>query len=203
MVTIKAAASRFLLASFLFLIGFSPMHFVSGQSPAFLIPHLTQAQINALQPTTAGYLVFNTTNNYLCTWNGGSWDCHEAYLPAEISSVAATVSGPWSAMVTAEIIHQGNTAVTERGFQWAIHPGFVSPTTIKAGEGGGSFSAGITGLSPSTTYYVRAYAINTRGTTYSNQTSFQTTAAAPQPPVANQATNIGVNHFTASWSSVA
>jgi uncharacterized protein (TIGR02145 family) len=37
----------------------------------------------------------------------------------------------------------------------------------------------LTGLSPSTTYYVRAYATNSTGTAYGNQQTFTTTASSP------------------------
>ncbi|MBM3132652.1 MAG: hypothetical protein FJZ95_06430, partial [Chloroflexi bacterium] len=44
----------------------------------------------------------------------------------------------------------------------------------------GAFASSMTGLSPNTTYYVRAYAINTAGTAYGDVTSFATSA---QPSV--------------------
>ena len=57
-----------------------------------------------------------------------------------------------------------------------------SNTTQGAANATGAFTSNITGLSPNTTYYVRAYAINTEGTAYGNQVSF-TTAAYMAAPV--------------------
>ncbi|MBQ6791023.1 MAG: InlB B-repeat-containing protein [Paludibacteraceae bacterium] len=48
-------------------------------------------------------------------------------------------------------------------------------TSIAASTG---FSKNLTGLTPSTTYYVRPYATNGQGTAYGTQTSFTTSAAA-------------------------
>jgi hypothetical protein len=45
---------------------------------------------------------------------------------------------------------------------------------VASGSGTGSFSATLTGLSPNTTYYARAYATNAQGTSYGSQVSFTT-----------------------------
>ena len=45
------------------------------------------------------------------------------------------------------------------------------------GSGTGTFASALTGLEPSTTYYVRAYATNSAGTAYGDETSFKTTYA--------------------------
>jgi hypothetical protein len=42
------------------------------------------------------------------------------------------------------------------------------------GTGTGSFLSNLTGLAPNTTYYVRAYVLNTVGLSYGNQVSFTT-----------------------------
>ena len=43
----------------------------------------------------------------------------------------------------------------------------------------GAFTTGMTGLSAYTTYYVRAYATNSVGTTYGGQVTFTTSGIAP------------------------
>lgn len=69
----------------------------------------------------------------------------------------------------------GGTAVTSRGICWstAQNPTINDYHTME-GAGTGTFSSTITGLSPLTTYYVRAYAINSLGIAYGNQESFTT-----------------------------
>ena len=74
------------------------------------------------------------------------------------------------------ITDDGGLAVTARGVCWSTSP---SPTLADAhtsnGSGAGSFSSYMTGLTMSTTYYVRAYATNSFVTVYGNQLSFTTT----------------------------
>lgn len=56
-----------------------------------------------------------------------------------------------------------------------------SHTDEGAAAATGPFASGMTGLSPTTTYYVRAYATNTEGTAYGNEISFSTAAPPPIP----------------------
>jgi hypothetical protein len=71
------------------------------------------------------------------------------------------------------ITSDGGAPVTSRGVCWSItqNPN-TGCTKTSEGTGTGSFTSNITGLTPNTTYYVRAYAINNAGTGYGNQTSF-------------------------------
>jgi len=54
----------------------------------------------------------------------------------------------------------------------------TNPTTantkVTSGSGTGSFSCNMTGLAANTTYYVRAYAINSAGTSYGATQTFKT-----------------------------
>jgi len=64
--------------------------------------------------------------------------------------------------------------ITERGFCYCINDYSGKKPTIwyeriEVEPGSGNFSATITGLKPSTEYIVRAYAINVKGVTYSNE----------------------------------
>jgi hypothetical protein len=74
----------------------------------------------------------------------------------------------------------GASPVTVRGVCWNISG---SPTTADGhssdGSGAGSFASSLTGLSPQTLYYVRAYAVNTQGTGYGEERAFTTLVAPP------------------------
>lgn len=81
-----------------------------------------------------------------------------------------------------DITTDGNSPVTAKGVCWSTSE---NPTTANDhtndGTGTGSFVSVISGLTAGTTYYVRAYALNSRGTSYGDQQTFQTNAAnAPQ-----------------------
>jgi len=74
----------------------------------------------------------------------------------------------------------GGDTITSRGICWSTAP---NPTTSNnvtvSGNGAGSFSSTLYNLSPSTTYYLRAYAVNSLGTGYGNEISFSTQSLAP------------------------
>jgi len=68
--------------------------------------------------------------------------------------------------------------VTARGVCWSTgQTPTVADNRTTDGTGAGSFSSSITGLTPNTTYYVRAYATNSAGTGYGSAMSFTTEEA--------------------------
>jgi uncharacterized protein (TIGR02145 family) len=87
-------------------------------------------------------------------------------LPIDnITSTSATSGG--------NITNNGGTPVTQRGIVWGTSP---NPTTASNstndGSGTGNFTSNLSGLTANTTYYVRAYATNSAGTSYGNEVSF-------------------------------
>ena len=73
------------------------------------------------------------------------------------------------------VTDDGNATVTERGICWSTsHDPTTSGNHASSGTGMGSFTVEMTGLTPNTTYYVRAYAINNAGTAYGGELSFTT-----------------------------
>lgn len=90
---------------------------------------------------------------------------------SNIGSTTATFNGNITAINGAN--------VTTRGFKYSTTSGFDPAITGTNISESGSFSTGTFSFSPSglttvTTYYVRAYAINSAGTTYGSQVSFNT-----------------------------
>lgn len=75
------------------------------------------------------------------------------------------------------ITSEGSDKVLERGICWnnSQNPTIYNNKTID-GTGKGSFISNLINLTPSTTYYVRAYATNSVGTNYGNQVIFKTTS---------------------------
>jgi hypothetical protein len=94
-----------------------------------------------------------------------------------------------------------NDAVTERGFVWNTMPNpTINDNKIVFGGGLGSFSGTINNLA-SGTYYLRAFATNTAGTSYGNQ---QTVIVPVQPSTILITQSIGVfNKTCASLASAA
>jgi len=78
------------------------------------------------------------------------------------------------------VTSDGGSAVTERGVCYATTQNPTTASTkIVGGTGTGSFTSSITGLTATTTYYVRAYATNSVGTSYGSQVTFTTLANLP------------------------
>jgi uncharacterized protein (TIGR02145 family) len=80
-----------------------------------------------------------------------------------------------SAVSGGKITSDGGAEVTSRGVYWSTdqYPTASSSKTTD-GNGTGTFVSNLTGLTPGTKYYVRAYANNSEGTGYGNSVSFTT-----------------------------
>ena len=100
----------------------------------------------------------------------------KAILP-EVSTTEVTIVTPVSASCSGIVISAGTSSLTEKGLCWSnsslptIDDSTVStylyPYLV-------SFELRIGGLTPETTYYVRAYATSEAGTSYGNELSFTT-----------------------------
>lgn len=89
----------------------------------------------------------------------------------------------------------GGDTVVVKGVCWNTTG---SPTTENSktenGSGTGSFNSSIFPISQSTTYYVRAYATNSKGTGYGSEVSF--TTKAPEPDVYKVVAKDGSGDYT-------
>jgi hypothetical protein len=75
------------------------------------------------------------------------------------------------------ISDEGGAPVTARGVCWStVSDPTISDSKTTNGTGNGQFTATMTALTPSTNYYVRAYATNSVGTAYGKSRSFATSA---------------------------
>ncbi len=96
-----------------------------------------------------------------------------------VTTIAVSNIGATTATFNGNITAVNGANATVRGFKYSTTNGFDPATTGTNISEAGSFSTGPFSLSPSglattTTYYVRAYATNTAGTTYGDQVSFIT-----------------------------
>jgi len=119
-------------------------------------------------------------------------------IPPTVTTAAITGVTSNSASGGGNVTSQGSSEVTARGVCWSTSQ---NPTTADSktidGSGTGSFTSTITGLSPSTPYYVRAYATNSTGTGYGSQVSF-TTAGTPNYLINDDFESYAVNTFPSS-----
>lgn len=130
--------------------------------------------------------------NYGISLKGPSGASAPTVTTSAATSVAATTA-TGNGNVTAD----GGSTVTERGVVWGLS---ANPTTSgnKATTSGttGTYSVGITGLTPGVTYHYRAYAINAVGTSYGSDTTFTTTG----PANFNDARQLIINGLTSAQS---
>lgn len=114
----------------------------------------------------------------------------------EVTTANVTDITQTSAKSGGNVTTDGGTTVTERGICWSTsHNPTTSGNYVSSGSGTGSFTSNITGLNAHTTYYVRAYATNSKGTAYGEEVSFNTSA---NPPTVSTG---GVTHITSSTAT--
>ena len=132
---------------------------------------------------TTESVIVNPTSTTTYTVTGA-----DSYGCTDTASVVITVN-PVAPSVTTNIVSNiteasatcgGNVtsdggALTYRGVCWSTSQNpTVSDSRTNDGSGTGTFTSNISGLTPNTTYYVRAYAINSVDTTYGQEVSFTT-----------------------------
>jgi hypothetical protein len=102
---------------------------------------------------------------------------------ATLTTTAVTNVTTTGATSGGNVTADGGFAVTARGVCWNTtgNPTITDSHTTD-GSGTGTFTSNITGLTAGTTYYVRAYAINSAGAAYGSTVSFTTEAASAIPP---------------------
>ena len=110
------------------------------------------------------------------------WQTFSQSLSPTVTTQSVTDITTNSATGNGTITNLGSPNPTEHGVCWSTTENPTINGSNKTTQGTvseiGSFTSSITGLSPNTTYYVRAYATNANGTSYGEQVSFVTSATA-------------------------
>ncbi len=133
-----------------------------------------------LQAGTSGFVTIPTADSHegwtLVNLGSGGEITFPTISKPEVSSI-----WPTRALLTATITSAGGGRLSEAGFVAAVH---ASPTIADQKVDCGtetSLSTRLSGLTPETTYYVRAYAINEAGITYSEEIVFKTPSKEEDP----------------------
>ena len=109
-----------------------------------------------------------------------------------ITTGEATKVAISSAIVNGNVTSNGGASVTERGVCWATTENpTISDNKLTNGSGTGEFTVSLTNLSAGTTYYARAYAINTAGIAYGNEVTFTTESEGGNVIIENGAIKAG------------
>jgi hypothetical protein len=155
---------------------------VRSTSKGFLPPRMTSQQRDAISSPAQGLIIYCTncgTNGEVEVYNGITWAnisgaAVAATLPILTTTTATDITSN-DAISGGNITYDGGAQITSKGVCWSLT---VNPTISNSktsdGTGTGVFSSSLTGLTADTTYYIRAYATNSSGTSYGNQVTLRT-----------------------------
>lgn len=141
----------------------------SGESGTF------KSNITQLTPNTLYYVRAYATNI-----GGTGYGNQVSFTTSQISKPSLTTKNianitETSALCGGTITSENGGYVSSRGVCWDKRPNPTIANSINTnGSDTGSFTCSIFGLAEFTTYYVRAYATNSEGTSYGNEVRFTT-----------------------------
>jgi uncharacterized protein (TIGR02145 family) len=135
---------------------------------------LTQSEITKMYQAGLQYSI-STQRDGNCA--GGPVNLTAATAVSLSTTAASTITNN-STISGGSIINDGGQTITQRGVCWSTSPNptIALSTKTSDGSGSGTFSSNLSGLSASTTYFVRAYATTASGTWYGDEKSFTTLA---------------------------
>ena len=133
--------------------------------------------VTGLMPNTSYYICSYAKNSVGISYGTPKYFTTLPLTKPVLTTTSATNITQTSASSGGNITDDGGAAVTERGICWGRehYPTLENNAGhIESGIGTGTYAISMTGLNPNTTYYVRAYAINSVGTSYGNEVNFTT-----------------------------
>ncbi len=134
------------------------------------------ADITNLSPGTTYYLRAFATNQAGTAYGSQISFTTISVKPATVNAVTITSITKNGAFASSSVTADGGGAITARGICYGIvsNPTITNNIYNNNGTGIGTVSYSMSGLLSATTYYVRAYAVNSAGISYGTQTSFRT-----------------------------
>jgi hypothetical protein len=107
--------------------------------------------------------------------------CKNEEVPVLTTSSVTDVTA-YSAKSGGNIINEGSDPINARGVCWSdVNGPTINDNKTSDGVGTGEFSSTITGLTSGQSYFVRAYATNSAGTSYGDEKTFVTLSDVVQP----------------------
>jgi uncharacterized protein (TIGR02145 family) len=132
------------------------------------------SSIIGLQPGTVYYVRAFATNSVGTSYGNEITFTTSATLPVLQTSEAAPVTLT-TAICGGTVTSDGGSSVTAKGVCWSTSQNpTVDDNKTNNGTGMGNFETSLSDLTPNTSYFVRAYAVNSVGVNYGTQVSFKT-----------------------------
>jgi hypothetical protein len=137
------------------------------------------SSLSGLSTSTLYYIRAYATNT-----NGTVYGAQQSFTTLgdvpTLTTTSVTSISLTGAITGGNISADGGTTITSRGVCWSTSPNpTINDNKLVNGNGTGSYTVNLTGLTGGTTYYVSAYATNAAGTGYGSPISFNTSAIAP------------------------
>ena len=136
------------------------------------------SSLTSLTPATTYYVRAFAVNE-----NGTGYGPQISFTTFDVPSMTTNyvnVTSATSATISCSVSDNHGAAVTVQGICWNTtgNP-TTADNTINAEPGSANYDINMSGLTPATTYYVRAYATNSEGTGYGNVLDFVTSNEVP------------------------
>lgn len=135
--------------------------------------------IRAYAITSDGNTTYGDSKTFTTfSGGGGGGEVSVTVYTNEVTEITES-SAKCGGIVTAN----GDATITARGIYWSISQDFtLNVSHTSDGQGLGSFTSNLTGLTANTLYYVKAYATTSDGNTvYSNEIKSFSTSGTPGP----------------------
>jgi hypothetical protein len=135
------------------------------------------SNISTLSPGTTYYVRAYATNSVGTAYgNTVSFTTVVATIPQGIITTAISSITQTTANSGGSITSDGGSSITMKGVCWSSSTSTptISNSNTNNGTGTVSFSSSLSSLTANTTYYVRAYALNSVGIAYGNTVTFTT-----------------------------
>lgn len=136
---------------------------------------LIRVSLSDLLPDTKYYYAaYIKCNDYELRSEVGSFNTIVADY-AQVQTMDVSLITTNTVICGGDVTDDGGVDVSDRGLCWSeTHNPTISNPNKSCGQGTGSFSCEISELKDGITYYIRAYATNSKGTAYGQEKSFTT-----------------------------